>query len=780
MKFNFKKVVSVLATTAMLGSTVAFAAAAYPAPFVSSGAADAAIIVGSTAASSDMVAATDLRDSLNTGVTATTAGTITGEAKAVETASQALYVGDYLNNTKSTFTKTELPTILADQTVTDTDGNAITVTQKVLSPLTQVKYGKTSDNLAIPILYLDFPSSTATYESDIVFSPAVNLTKLVDKDITLFGKKFSFSGSATDLTTTNAVLYESSQRVTINSGESTTVEVGGVSYTIAVTGVEDSTHATITVNGVSQNVVEATSYKVAGLDVYVKSVMGASVAGETRSVELSAGSAKLTLTNAASVTKGSTTVDGTSVAFTSSGGKVSKIAITITPSSQTPSVNYLKMGESVNEPVFGGYKISFNSVTPALEDASKDSIVIKSSGEQKASMTWTNEMGETYSMDMFMPSDWGLNTSKLSNTTKSQYNTYNASKLGYDTYKIARYNLTKNDYFMTTSGAYSQIWRVQAITLSTNNEVTVRDMGSGGAEQKVTLSGAATGSTATITLGDGNTATLTLSANGTTDSSKAIDVTTGYSTTLRTKSGASIDLQYLDLNSSTYNQNLSKVVITEEESGGYNDGTWTKNTGATIGNSVNVSLLYTNAGLTGNDLRIDTVTVGDSYSGSVGDYDTYYLTTYGSFVKKTGNNDQVFTMYYPGTAAMLGVYVAEQAAITGTDSAKVQVFKDTEANSVKSKNLIVVGGSCVNTVARMIVDAAATAPICGADFSAKTNVGAGQYLIQVAASPLNAGKIAMLVAGYEAADTTAAVAKVKEGTVDTSKTGSTVYPLATA
>jgi hypothetical protein len=52
-------------------------------------------------------------------------------------------------------------------------------------------------------------------------------------------------------------------------------------------------------------------------------------------------------------------------------------------------------------------------------------------------------------------------------------------------------------------------------------------------------------------------------------------------------------------------------------------------------------------------------------------------------------------------------------------------------------------------------------------------------LIKVAASPLNAGKIAMLVAGYEAADTTAGVNLVKGGTVST-ELGSKVYPIATA
>jgi len=76
MKINFKKIVSVLATTVMLGSTVAFAAAAYPEPFVKNGAADAALVVGANAAATDMAAATDLGASLDAKVTVTGATTV--------------------------------------------------------------------------------------------------------------------------------------------------------------------------------------------------------------------------------------------------------------------------------------------------------------------------------------------------------------------------------------------------------------------------------------------------------------------------------------------------------------------------------------------------------------------------------------------------------------------------------------------------------------------------------------------------------------------------------
>ena len=66
MKFNFRKIASVLASAVMLGSTAGFAAAAmnYPAPFVKLGVADVAVVVGGSAASSDYLAAVDLGQNL--------------------------------------------------------------------------------------------------------------------------------------------------------------------------------------------------------------------------------------------------------------------------------------------------------------------------------------------------------------------------------------------------------------------------------------------------------------------------------------------------------------------------------------------------------------------------------------------------------------------------------------------------------------------------------------------------------------------------------------------
>lgn len=95
---------------------------------------------------------------------------------------------------------------------------------------------------------------------------------------------------------------------------------------------------------------------------------------------------------------------------------------------------------------------------------------------------------------------------------------------------------------------------------------------------------------------------------------------------------------------------------------------------------------------------------------------------------------------------------------TGAD----YVFKDTEIATVQDNNLIIVGGTCINAEARKLLG---TGVLCGSNFTDATGVGAGHALVQVFDNPYAADKVAILVAGYNAEDTTAAVNKVADGTI---------------
>jgi hypothetical protein len=77
--------------------------------------------------------------------------------------------------------------------------------------------------------------------------------------------------------------------------------------------------------------------------------------------------------------------------------------------------------------------------------------------------------------------------------------------------------------------------------------------------------------------------------------------------------------------------------------------------------------------------------------------------------------------------------------------------------------LIVVGGSCVNTVAAELVGGA----YCTDEWTTNTGIGSGQFLIQSFTSPYSSSKVALLVAGYESADTSNGATYLTTQTVNT-------------
>jgi len=699
MKFNYKKIASVFASAVMLSSTIGFAAAAtYPSPFTDG----AGVVYGTAGASSDMSAAIDIYDQLKDRVSGSTGldASVSGEAKPVETSSQPLYLGDDMNTTKETFTVDQLSSVLAGGKVTDDDGKELDYELKINIPDTKIKYGETADTLDAPVIYADFDGTTLDYGLRIIFPTAVNTTKLTDESITLFGKDYVFSGSVSDLSDSKVVLFEKATSIIVNDGE----EVVAEGHTISVA-VEDTNTASITIDGVAESKDEGWSGKIGGVDIYVKNVMGPSVAGVSRFVEIYLNSNKLTLEHTSEVTLGSDSVDSTNVTFVNSSSKVSEIRIDVTPYNLDDAVKYIKQGDSLTDPVFGSIKLELASVTPEIEADARDYILVKPSGESKASLQFTNKAGKEYDMNLLGVSPVSLNASYVVNSTgAAQAQTYNATDLGVDTKDLIVTTAgiaNATDFFITCSNEYTQIWEVKSIkATSSTREVKVRDQGSGSSDVTVSMNSAVSGGSGTLTLGDGSSATI-MYTYGTTgvNVSSACDY-------LYTKNGARIWLG--GANAPT--NNASKITIEEETS--YNGGAFTDNAASAVGKNVTVRLGFTTAGRTGKDMHIRDV-LGteagtldtDYFSDDVGDYDYYYLTKYGTYVKRTGDTDKQVAIWYPEDAMSIGFYLGETSSTitpgtTGTaGGGQIEILKDMEVTSTYAKNLIVVGGSCVNTVA---------------------------------------------------------------------------------
>jgi hypothetical protein len=168
----------------------------------------------------------------------------------------------------------------------------------------------------------------------------------------------------------------------------------------------------------------------------------------------------------------------------------------------------------------------------------------------------------------------------------------------------------------------------------------------------------------------------------------------------------------------------------------------------------------------------DFISFDDSeYSGAIDTFGAYV-------VQDNSDSDQDFaTITYPEEQMYAEVFISEiGATITpglGGSGGQILPVKDKDVSAVSDKNLIVIGGSCVNEVAAAILGSAGT-PLCTTAFTDATGVGEGQYILKSVESPYNEDKIAMLVAGYEKEQTLSAVALLKDGA--STDIGEEIYP----
>ncbi|PIZ81942.1 hypothetical protein COX98_01845, partial [Candidatus Pacearchaeota archaeon CG_4_10_14_0_2_um_filter_30_11] len=120
---------------------------------------------------------------------------------------------------------------------------------------------------------------------------------------------------------------------------------------------------------------------------------------------------------------------------------------------------------------------------------------------------------------------------------------------------------------------------------------------------------------------------------------------------------------------------------------------------------------------------------------------------------------------YPKEQVYADIAIAEAGAVTTTGALGTVMFKDSEKSSWEDKNVIIVGGSCINSAAATALGGA----FCGDAFTAATGVSAGEFLIKGVQDVFATGKLALVVAGYETADTTSAGTYLINKVVDTSK-----------
>jgi len=840
MKFNFKKITSVLASAVMLGSTIGIAAAAtYPAPFISGGAADVAVVVGADAASSDYLAAVDVGQSLQAELAKQTASggtgvtTVTGEGVNLATSNTKLYFNDSIAKatSRATLDKTELPVLLADGTVTDDTGTDYDYTQKIGINAKYIIFGTSGNDIDDPTLYVDMGTAVANpvYNMTATFTKIINITHadVRGNTINLFGQAYTIgAGSDAGATTPSLVLYGAGETITLNEGEETTVTVGGVEYSVKVIGISSGEAVSVSVDGGTiKSIAEEASSKVGELNIYVKSSFYSAKESSQNYAELSLGSEKLTLNHGTTVKKGSEdkSIGKTYVDLGTSGDKLSRISIAV--AAQKSKLDDIRLENSYTDPIFGSFKIDFAGISDGLKSDARDHIVIDTDNTANARVTFTTALADK---------EYTFNYVHDSDTDSTRARPVLADTANKTIRVLENETALEDDYIIVNSGDDGRILEVADVSVTDGGDpddyVTFTDvlcssncdhkvtgnfsaglqtLSIGGEDYNVYANNTVAASQVRMTWSSGGKLVLfpriklekggwvaflkETALNTTTMVSKTFIVPSGYPTVTtdtltwintsasRTTTYANWNWTFTDTSVGNGTSNSSVLSGLDIDADGTIECNFSlmkgpsllfieeKKDGDTYGDGICVPL--TTTGTT--ELAIDTAHFSDVSDAESTGFITWTSDTYKSgavdayctYVEKdtsTGTNNQI-EIYYPDEQVemnvMLGAIESDmsvtQATGTVTELGSVTV-SDSEVSSVQSKNLIVVGGSCINSVAAKLLGGS----LCGADFATSTGVGADQFLIKVFANPYLAEdttKVAMLVAGYNAADTTKAV-----------------------
>jgi hypothetical protein len=588
--------------------------------------------------------------------------------------------------------------------------------------------------------------------------------------IEMLGREYYISD--VDATTANLklTLLDTANSVTVTEGETQTVTLGDKTYEIGIVGVEDANTAVLSVDGQKiSSLDEGQSRKIAD-DTYlsVKDVIYNSKDSGVSSVEVSVGTGQIVVEDNQNLEINSEQVDDITVDLTSSSGQLSQIKFTWANDDE----EFLVPGTELVMPGFEVIKLSMAGFVVA----EPESFELKNSGDDRMEIK------------NFEVADGTISTLPIlyANSSKTGF-----SGLGKDsderlvtsTSNLISLNESKDKYFAVTyqSGDDSESYVFELISVNeedsgVKNVTKIKNLAT---DQTTEFSATDLAAGDDIDFGDINIKIN--NTNGDLGTASVIATKGGSSTGVTfdriiTEKGLAFTLPidgvtgWNVLNISGAQSNTTDTI--------YEPNSWVMNftEGDEDNNNFGIAAggqsFTATVGFTGtsNKIEIDTHSVSTKLAlDEDSDHQESYVGGSGSHATKLVLRDadqDYLEVEYHGVEAYADVLVAESSAVVSSDgnstSTGVVVLKDSEASSASGKNLVVVGGSCVNTVAADLLGLSSGA--CGADWETATGVGTGSYLIQTFSR--TGGKVATLVAGYTAGDTTNAAKAFTTQNVD--------------
>jgi len=637
-----------------------------------------------------------------------------------------------------------------------------------------------------PSLGIKMPTSTKVLNYSIEFKKYPRsdvdsngrLEDMEDRDLIVLGKTYKLLNAYNYSSYTKFELMRGSATETINLNEEKTVTVEGKSYTVTLIYV-DATYTQYTVVDSKGNTQTTTklakggTYKLLdGTQLGVTDLSYQAFSGGVMSAQFTIGANKLTIEDTQPLEIDDTDVNEITcyISKTDAGSGKQDIK-SITLEWKTDDDMFIAKDSTMVLPGFKTLKLEYGSFIAPCEEK----VQVKNTDSYGVEIVVPIKDGDTPGIGILngnatdflyvgRSKDGDKNFLRTSTTVTGTTLTFDRD---IDKYFVASWN--------DSTSAESYLLEVSSITESDNkNYTTVRNVvtGSNVGENKQ--------ETNTITIGSG--VELTVGEIHKNDNTVVLTINTGGSfNRIYTKGGLTI---YLPINATEGDQALDPVsgavstnwnILTNGSENNTYAGSYIlkmveedKDGNLGSGSILNITLDQSGSSSEGeaDEVVADDSGFSDGNYREVGDsniYDGYVHSDLGTkieFKKPTSGTNSLDVIYHCEQSYAEIFLTAPETVITpstGTTELGSVTYKDNElTDTAKAKNLIVVGGSCVNTVAAEILGGS----LCEADFTAKTGVGANQFLVQVVASPYSSSKVAMLVAGYEAEDTKKAVTYV--------------------
>ncbi len=405
----------------------------------------------------DVLGAADIAAAV-AGYATTTVATGAGAAVAVSGGADVsktgtkLYLGDNINSVRTKLRKADLPTILASGSLT-VAGTTYTYDQYINIGSSTIAFGN-SDESIDPVLYVDVGTSadSPVYTTTVRFDKALNVSnsKVQGKKLTLFTKDYTI-GSGSDNNT--LLLYGYGVTETLTLGSPVTITIGEIEYTVEATWI-GSDQLLLKVNGVTSDTLAATdSDVISGLNIYVKSILASTVAGIDSMAIVSLGAEKLVLEDTKKVKVGEalTPIDGTTVAITGAGGAITKLEIKV--AAEDTTADYIGAGSAFTDPVFESFKVAFNGLTPAFDAATRETISLGTSGNDAATIKFTDYRGNEKQLIFAVDNDTetGIVTPILADGSKRVYHVIEGEAV------------KENEYVLVSKGDDSGIFQLTDI-----------------------------------------------------------------------------------------------------------------------------------------------------------------------------------------------------------------------------------------------------------------------------------------------------------------------------